>query len=107
MKFIKTDDGAIVTETKSANLNLARGRAFLVDNPPAGATELDPVEVGSKVAALGNEISGQLISMTEATHLLGLGLLSCSRLPPLCRCARVSDEGYSLPSLLSILSSVR
>jgi MoxR-like ATPase len=76
MKYIKTDQGAIVTETKKALLNLAHARAFLVDNPPSGATELDPVQVGSKVADLSKEISSQLVGMAEATRLLGLGLLS-------------------------------
>ena len=76
MKYIKTDQGAIVTETQKALLKLAHNRAFLVDNPPQGATELDPVQVGSEVEDLMNEISGQLVGMNETVHLLGLGLLS-------------------------------
>ena len=76
MKYIKTVQGAIVTETKKALLTLANGHAYLVDNPPSGAKELDPEQVGSQVADLRDEISDQLVGMNEAVHLLGLGLLS-------------------------------
>ena len=76
MKYIKTGQGVIVSESQKANLNLANSRAFLVDNPPSGAVELDPLQVGSEVGDLINEISGQLVGMEETTHLLGLGLIS-------------------------------
>jgi MoxR-like ATPase len=76
MKYIKTDEGAIVIETQKALLNLANSRAFLVGNPPSTASELDPQQVGSEVGDLMTEISGQLVGMSETAHLLGLGLLS-------------------------------
>jgi len=76
MKYIKTDQGVIVSDPQNANLNLAHNRAFLVDSPPSGAVELDPLQVGSEVGDLIKEISGQLVGMEETTHLLGLGLIS-------------------------------
>lgn len=76
MKYIKTGQGVIVSEPQKAILNLAQNRAFLVNSPPAGAVELDPLQVGSEVGDLIKEISGQLVGMDETTHLLGLALLS-------------------------------
>lgn len=76
MKYIKTDQGVIVSDPQKANLNLAHNRAFLVDSPPSEAVELDPLQVGCEVGDLIKEISGQLVGMEETTHLLALGLIS-------------------------------
>lgn len=76
MKYIKTHNGVITTENQNVQMILAHGHASLVGNPPQGGIEMDPDQVGEEVSHLLDEISGQLVGMAEAVHLLGLGLLS-------------------------------
>ena len=76
MKYIKTQNGVIVTDEKNHLMRLAQGHAYLLQSPPNGAVEIIPEDVGKEVANLRDEISDQLVGMEQAVHLLAMGLVS-------------------------------
>ncbi|TFG48119.1 MAG: hypothetical protein E4H33_04755, partial [Anaerolineales bacterium] len=76
MKYIKTQNGVIVTDEKNHLMRLAQGHAYLLQSPPNGAVEIKPADIGKEVAGLRDEISDQLVGLEQAVHILAMGLVS-------------------------------
>jgi len=76
MKYIKTQNGVIVTDKRNHLMRLAQGHAYLLQSPPNGAVEIMPADIGKEVAGLRDEISDQLVGLERAVHVLAMGLVS-------------------------------